>query len=166
MMRLVCALFLVFSLVNIVQARTALDRYCGKEYRETNRCIEDLCQTRCYGGLDYPGCDLECYGRDCAAISVDQCPAPTCQVVKGCDGRSRCLPDEYAEDTSCGILGYVGDKLPCCEGMTKRCGIATFDGTCNDAPERSIYAAPMCLPCGNGTCDALENKCNCPEDCS
>ncbi len=166
------AIFIVMFMVvaflgnpTLSYARSALDQYCDKKFKETNVCREELCQTRCYGGLDYPGCDIECYGKDCAAIVVNQCPSPTCQIVKGCDGRKRCLPDDYAEGDTCGVLGYVGDKLECCEGLVKKCGIPLFDGSCDEAPERSIYAAPMCLPCGNGKCDVLENRCNCPEDC-
>lgn len=160
-----CLLFMIFALPHWTYARTALDYHCSRIFEETGQCPDTLCKPRCYGGIDYPECDIECFGKECTLINPSMCPKPTCQLVRGCNDVSLCLPDETPDGQQCGDLGYVGDGLKCCDGLQKRCGIPLYDGTCDQAPQRSIYAAPMCLPCGNGICDTLENRCNCPEDC-
>lgn len=158
--------FFIFILgISFASAFTALDFHCSQIFTETNQCPDSLCRIRCYGGIDYPGCDIECFGKECTSINPSMCPKPTCQIVKGCHDADLCLPNDLRTELECGDSGYIGDALECCEGLKKRCGIPLFDDTCDQAPERSIYAAPMCLPCGNGTCDVLENRCNCPEDC-
>jgi len=48
----------------------------------------------------------------------------------------------------------------CCTGLVE---ITTVDASCNDL---NGYNGTVCSNCGNGYCEGLENKCNCPGDCS
>ncbi len=55
---------------------------------------------------------------------------------------------------------YIGD-MQCCAGL-KAVPLAELasDGSCV-----ASNCGFVCRPCGNGVCDANENKCSCPEDC-
>ena len=43
--------------------------------------------------------------------------------------------------------------------------VVFFDGSCDLVGKSSVYAVPICIPCGNGICNQFETHCNCPEDC-
>jgi hypothetical protein len=65
----------------------------------------------------------------------------------------------------CGGVGYYGQEVECCEGLVRRAGKVLSSGSCDIAKGGYQGQFPYCIACGNGRCEALENKCNCPEDC-
>ncbi len=103
--------------------------------------------------------------KACEEISAKDCPTDRCELLKACDGKKICYNKISDEVLSCGGMGYRGQKVACCEGLSLRCGVEYFDGTCDNWGRNSIYAIPVCIPCGNDVCEQFENACNCPEDC-
>jgi len=71
----------------------------------------------------------------------------------------------------CMAVGQSLGKFPdasvvCCQGLKARELILGYQGNCGTGNAPGGYAA-VCLACGDGVCEkSLENKCNCPEDCS
>ena len=58
------------------------------------------------------------------------------------------------------VITSPEDYRQCCPGLVRLQPVNDNDGTCvNDG------TSGTCTACGNGTCDAAENRCNCPEDC-
>ena len=140
--------------------------YCQQTYTTTTRCPVDACRLTCIShDYDQNACTAQCLPRPCFEIRIESCPLDECQVVKGCDGKYVCFPRIIVPAEGCGGLGYNGGEVDCCPGLTKHCGIEYFNGECDQTPRNSVYAAPVCLPCGDKICGQFENKCNCPEDC-
>lgn len=115
-----------------------------------------------------------CDRNSCAYIPVEDCPAERCQVIPDCTGEPRCwrLPEPSLPCASPGASRDQG----CCVGLTERCGSPKSDSIffypeaeANECHERRgaflDFDIPLCLPCGDGTCEDNENHCNCPEDC-
>ena len=152
-------------LCDTLLARENLVQYCLESYEKNESCPNDVCQPGCYGGVNYEGCKLSCVPKSCVDMSADQCPTDTCQLLKGCDNHTICYYKIEPAAISCGEIGYAGQDVPCCKGLEKRCGIEFFDGSCDMIGKNSIYAVPICVPCGNGICNQFEDSCNCPEDC-
>lgn len=138
---------------------------CYQYYYETNICPKQMCNHHCPGGIYTEECEVICEPKPCFEIGVEHCPESVCQIIEGCEGKDVCFPQNDFAPPACGDLAYAGDDIECCEGLTRRCGVEFFDGTCDMAGRFSIYGVPICVPCGNGVCNQFENACNCPEDC-
>lgn len=103
-------------------------------------------------------CCLEGQGDSCCDGDKS-----TCAEHGGSYGACRGQGEEYEGKVIC---------AQCCEGLT---AIGTErpgpDPTAKlgDLPAGCIDPAPpsivLCAACGNGTCEAGENYCNCPADC-
>jgi hypothetical protein len=67
---------------------------------------------------------------------------------------------EAEEDCRDENYGCTPEAIPCCSGLKEvnHCFPEGDDCIC-------ATCGSICRPCGNGVCDANENKCNCPEDC-
>jgi hypothetical protein len=65
-------------------------------------------------------------------------------------------PDCRNENYGCTI-----DPIPCCPGLKSSALFGDPNGDCGEMAN----CGTICIPCGNGICDANESKCNCPEDC-
>jgi hypothetical protein len=103
-----------------------------------------------------------------------------------CCGRETEIPDVSCVDLSKpnGEFGMYGGCLEdgqtfdakfvgavCCEGLVRTELFIEMSGAPFGPPPGgcAFAAAPstkVCLPCGNGVCDAKENRCNCPQDCA
>jgi len=114
----------------------------------------------CPGG---PECARCCVPKTCQGFTARDCPLSRCRLLTNCDGAPICYPTFSAPDPTCGTVGYYG-PVACCAGAVKRCGVVQVDGSCNRSAG-GYDDMPMCLACGDGTCDTLENPCSCPEDC-
>jgi hypothetical protein len=57
--------------------------------------------------------------------------------------------------------GCTPDPIPCCSGLKSSALFADPNGDCSEMAN----CGTICIPCGNGVCDANEGICNCPEDC-
>jgi hypothetical protein len=67
------------------------------------------------------------------------------------------------------ISGKVICSL-CCDGLIEVEDMQVTDEVFADYPKGCGPSDKpidflICLPCGNGTCDENENRCNCPNDC-
>lgn len=138
--------------------------YCQEEYLTNASCPVESCRVECTPRPEFNDCLMQCLPRDCVEIDVEHCPTDTCQLLDGCSGEKVCYYKYDQPEPACGSLGYVGDS-PCCEGLSKRCGIEFLDRSCDMKGEYSIYSVPVCIPCTDGVCINFENRCNCPEDC-
>ena len=61
------------------------------------------------------------------------------------------------------VFPWDSESPDCCDGL-RPAGISEIDpmtGACE-----LLDGAMVCLPCGNGVCDAAEDACSCPEDCT
>ena len=155
-----------------VDAEAINPQTCQEFYDSLGECPELRCFLGCVGGIMYPGCEAGCQPKPCLQISAEECPLYRCQLLVSCENKGDpeeeikvCFDLLANEPAECGGLAYAG-QLECCEGMEKRCGVEFFDGSCDMVGANSVYAVPICLPCGNGTCNQFENRCNCPEDCN
>ncbi len=157
-------LFTILFVSNIFAQENSA-QYCANAYEKDQSCPETVCRLGCSSGIDYEGCTPGCVPKSCVDIDSDHCPKDSCQLLKGCDNRTICYYKVEPTADTCGEVGYNGQDVPCCQGLEKRCGIEFFDGTCDMIGKDSIYAVPICLPCGNGICNQFEDSCNCPEDC-
>jgi hypothetical protein len=86
-----------------------------------------------------------------------------CSVPFGLVGASKtcCCQKEAQEDCRDENYECTIKDIPCCSGLKEvPYAFVGPGGSCIAATCGSI-----CRPCGNGVCDANENKCNCPEDC-
>lgn len=131
---------------------------------------EPQCATDCCDGAGtdgaIPACgEVCCRERRCAEIPPDHCPSGRCQLVNGCDDELRCVPVYPGPLPECGKVTATNPKLACCQGLTRRCGRLSSDGTCDHAYGMGAGNAAICIACGDGTCEDVENPCNCPEDC-
>ena len=97
-----------------------------------------------------------CQFKSCSEFSAEQCPDSLCDLIETCAGTMACTGNI---PSGCGPHGAAGWDS-CCAGLEARCGAVLPGGGCDLSA-----ASPMCLPCGDGVCQKLENHCNCPEDC-
>ncbi len=142
--------------------KTSVD--CTLIFKEKGQCPVEVCKL----GLEInlQGQSLQvCKSRPCPEISRDHCSLDRCQIIIGCEGKEICYYKENQAPPQCGPLAYTGQDVDCCEGLVRRCGVEFFDGSCDMLGKNSMYAVPICLPCGDGICGQFENHCNCPEDC-
>ena len=165
-------------------AGKSLRDFCMGSFSQTTVCPLNLCQLGCANLPGFEGkCLTTCIPKPCHQIDAKECPLEECQLVKGCEveyTQDACAKKDQDvkcervkevcfakvdEPIACGPLGYEGQNVECCEGLIKRCGVAFFDGSCDLVGKSSVYAVPICIPCGNGICNQFENHCNCPEDC-
>jgi len=130
---------------------------------------------------------------DCENItSLDRCRSMSrCGVKTTCDGAQVCT-DYWRVEMTCG--GHAGYAERCgredphgqCENIGALHTYFIFDQKKfeKDWPvwgdsehwkywiprpgfeQEAHQNFPVCIPCGNGTCDRNENRCNCPEDCA
>ena len=165
-----------------------LAEYCGGVFVRTGDCPAAYCRLQCHDGTSLPNCTRSCRPKSCFEIEAGDCPVSAikaeetppadspkvtvrseghgpCRLLEGCSGKKVCFDKADTMVPSCGALAYLGDEVPCCAGLVKKCGVEFFDGSCDMIGERSVYSVPVCLPCGNGICNQFENRCNCPEDC-
>jgi hypothetical protein len=143
---------------------TALS-YCHEIFRETRNCPTDRCETCCGGDGTGFGCAAACCEKMCTTFQAENCPQDYCTIMINCEGKEICYNKLSEEIPTCGPASYYGQDVACCEGLVKRCGIVSSDGSC-DITKGGYQDFPWCLPCGNGVCDQFENKCSCPEDCA
>jgi hypothetical protein len=124
-------------------------------------CPSESCERVCCpGGIECAPC---CVPKSCEAYEPQQCPFFRCQLLSDCTGAPSCREPFTSPQPSCGTISYYG-SAPCCIGLVKRCGLPMSDGSCNSTAG-GVNGFPTCLACGDGICDSLENRCNCPEDC-
>ena len=142
-----------------------LDAYCTSEYFYKKECPQRYCNMQCIGGVNYPDCHPECVPKPCLEYTRGDCPKDQCELLRACNGQDVCYDKIDDQELTCGRFAYPGQKAPCCDGLVKRCGIEFYDGTCDMSAEGTALCVPVCLPCGDGKCGNLENRCNCPEDC-
>ena len=80
------------------------------------------------------------------------------------------VPEECAEEGE--MFSFVYSEYPdhCCDGLTEwDSGFDTRVSIGGDCYETGFEAgAPVgtCINCGNGSCEDIEDICNCPEDCT
>lgn len=102
----------------------------------------------------------------CEGLPVERCgeQPEACRVSVYCDGVRFCTARRQdAREPECGAHGYTSASAACCPGLVPRCGVLEPDGTCDS--QLGTERQPMCLSCGDGVCDVLEQRCNCAEDC-
>ena len=124
-------------------------------------CDPVYCEPACSSSSsnDTATCIPVCSQKACEKLPVDKCPSGLCILRQTCSGVG-CAQALNEPPLVCGPHGYLGTLVECCAGLVRRCGLDQGDGTCKHS---NGYV--MCLTCGNGECDSLENSCNCPEDC-
>ncbi len=142
-----------------------LNDYCEITYQTKLECPSKVCFAYFDDQGESKGFVMRCKAKTCLNLAAVNCPLDACRIMQGCDDVPICYPPDTREPPQCGGLAYDGQDVPCCDGFIKRCGVEYFDGSCDMSGKYSIYGVPACLPCGNGTCNQFENKCNCPEDC-
>lgn len=158
-------LCLLFAVPIQAEVSLYLESYCAEQYAQEGVCDENVCAQRCLGDLVFEGCPQECVAKTCLDLSIANCPKDACEILEGCSGDKTCYFKIEDEGMRCGSFAYAGKRLECCEGFQRRCGDEYFDGSCGMG-EGTMSCVPICIPCGDGVCGVLENKCNCPEDCS
>jgi hypothetical protein len=139
--------------------------FCSDRYLKAGVCSLDICQLQCLEGTKGEDCLQVCLPKKCPDIDMRYCPKNFCTVMTDCSNEKTCQYQMPGEPARCGNLAYAGQDVSCCEGMTRRCGVEFFDGTCDMEGKNSMYSLPICIPCGDGICGNFENRCNCPEDC-
>jgi len=72
------------------------------------------------------------------------------------DGLDRCR--ELGEQ----VGGKAICPADCCDGLARVPNLVPGPDGCEGSGHMGIS---VCLLCGDGVCDDLENACNCPEDC-
>lgn len=139
--------------------------FCAEKYLKAGECPAAICHIQCLEGTKGEDCLQVCLPKKCPDIAVKECPKEFCAVMTNCSDEKICHYQMKGEPARCGDLAYAGQDVSCCEGMTRRCGVEFFDGTCDMEGRNSMYSLPICIPCGDGVCGNFENRCNCPEDC-
>ncbi len=123
----------------------------------------------CGGGGEGEGCAGCCQTQPCGMIPAELCPAGVCRLVEDCSGKPACAPLLSGPIPECGLVGYYGQDVACCGGVSLRCGAETAEGSCEPTAggySVGIASLPFCLECGDRTCEApYENRCNCAKDC-
>ncbi|MBW2529303.1 MAG: hypothetical protein JRI23_34320 [Deltaproteobacteria bacterium] len=112
-------------------------------------------ETSCTDGAD-EDCDglVDCDDADCDA-------APACLPTTGCgNGICESSEDRCSCAADCGTPPTA--ESSCSDGVDEDC-----DGLvdCDDGDCASDSACAPTTGCGNGTCDAGEDRCGCPADC-
>ncbi len=131
-----------------------------------NNCPEEYCTFNCVGGGNLFGCVVGCVPKHCIEFPAEKCPLGSCQIMINNKNEQICYYKPKGDLPECGDVGYYGHEVGCCEGLEKRSGKLLPDGSCEMTRGGYQDLFPYCLACGDGKCDSLENKCNCPEDCS
>ncbi len=85
---------------------------------------------------------------------VDSGSADTGAVDATLPDGAMCIPEG-------GSRPVVPGALPCCAGL----GLIPCDAPGAGGECVLCAGAAFCTFCGNGSCDAPENECNCPDDC-
>jgi hypothetical protein len=100
-----------------------------------------------------------------AVLVVAACTRARTEDKRTTDGGSGASvqPPTDAEDPTCGGFTYYREDKPCCAGMSRIRGGLQPDGTCG-ATRIGGHEA-VCTPCGDGKCQWVEDRCNCPQDC-
>jgi|GEM_PF-2221192 len=89
------------------------------------------------------------------------------------EDRCNCLRDCPAASSSsstaaCITESHEGHSIPmpgdqCCQGLRTISTLSVAEnGSCIGRNDGSFYCSALC---GNGHCEGVENKCNCPQDC-
>lgn len=163
--RIVLSAVVFVFLAGVGQAKTKTFRaFCWDEYEQSGKCPADICQLFKPEGVAEEVKGF-CLPVKCTELSAEQCPADYCVVMENCSQEKICHFPMEGGKPKCGDLAYAGQDVPCCRGLTQRCGIEFIDATCDMEGENSVYSLPICIPCGDGICGNFENRCNCPEDC-
>jgi hypothetical protein len=112
--------------------------------------------------------DAQVYGPDGAPCWIEGYPV--------CCGRpgelmgGNCLPRQSVEQNLAHCLGEgsafdLKDRslgVHCCTGLVPApAAMSVTRQTCSTPP----VSLAVCLPCGNGVCQASEDRCSCPADC-
>ncbi len=93
-----------------------------------------------------------------------QCFEPTCFMDPLCDTRPKV--EAVCEDGECVHRSLPDD----CTGPHRRKVLHPDEyqvdaaGNCIESLAQRVLRT-VCVPCGNGRCDAQESHCNCPQDC-
>ena len=121
-------------------------------------CCDGLAAIGC-DGLDGDGmCTEPCVGASiCAKCGDDTCGP----------GENKCNCPADCDTAMCveagGSVPVVPNAPECCAGLAPiSCDAPDGGGNCMGG----CVGASICADCGNTTCDAGENHCNCPADCS
>jgi len=114
------------------------------------------------------------YDPVCGALPIVCITAPCPEMKKTYSNKCE-LEKAGAKFLYKGVCGYPvqdctkeGESYPvvpgykCCEGLTAIQPTATLVGDMC----KMMVGSTLCSKCGNGLCEAWENKCNCPSDCS
>jgi hypothetical protein len=122
-------------------------------------CPRDRCRVELYSSRASCG-SRSCENPLCTDFPASCCPKAFCMVAKSCTGQMVCTwtNGEPIDVSDCGELNEAG-HAECCPGLVERCGVLAGNGQC------SALEFPVCLACGDGTCEGREDRCNCPEDC-
>jgi len=148
-------------------AQPGLLNHCFDRYEHHGECPENICQLKCEEvGEDGICASQVCVAVECPRINPEHCPEDFCQKMVNCSDEEICNYPMGGEPAECGDLAYAGQDVECCPGLVRRCGVEFLDGSCDMEGKGSVYALPICVPCGDGICGQFENPCNCPEDCS
>jgi hypothetical protein len=120
-------------------------------------------------------CSLGCGQSDQRAEAPKRCSVRTADGFPLCCGNPGELPglsciDPDQDGGEYGLYGHCTEEgksyeakivgARCCEGLTPS---PSYTPSCQETGPPSLM---MCLACGDGLCSAIENKCNCPGDCS
>jgi hypothetical protein len=137
--------------------------FCQQEFLSKENCPLTICKFELIEDAEGQVKPF-CVPRPCPEIRSLNCPKDFCTLMTNCSNEQTC---HYQMDDPplCGDLAYAGQDVPCCEGLIQRCGVDFLDRTCDMEGKNSVYALPICIPCGDGVCVQFENPCNCPEDC-
>ena len=128
--------------------------------RGNDTCLESsFCTMECPRGGSSANCVPVCTLKPCSTFAASVCPEGVCRVTDSCDGL-KCVTVLNEGDLECGPHSYYAGTVECCEGLELRCGTLLNDNSCDNNA-----GFPVCLACGDGTCEAPETECNCPEDC-
>lgn len=168
MRTIIAAIFLVFFVSQAAWAENPDEnfrKFCEESFSTQGQCPADICRLDCLGGKKEEACPQVCSPRPCPAIAAEACPKKYCTLMTDCSKEKICHYQMFGERAPCGDLAYAGQDVACCEGLVRRCGVEFFDGSCDMEGENSVYALPICIPCGDSICGNFENRCNCPEDC-
>ena len=138
---------------------------CDEKYENICNCPED-CE-ECTSDSDCPSETKKyCDGNNaCSSTTSYRCDNGKCvasTVSAGCKPCSNGCQDGACISEQCRDENYpcTPENIPCCEGLKEVSLAVEENGQCIAANCGSI-----CRLCGNGVCDANENKCNCREDC-
>jgi hypothetical protein len=143
---------------------------CDHHKADLGRCAPAPCQAGLkaddhafYCGADRAWHSTRAEGEACAADL--ECREPSCFMDPACGTRPR--QRAVCREGACRLEPLPG----ACQGpgltQVLHPGEYTLDsgGRCQESLEQRQLRT-VCVPCGNGACDALESACNCPGDCA